>query len=180
PIPRGPACGHRQRRGGAGGRRDDQGPRRQVPAARSRRRMKQAGPRVALLAIGQFTRATAKTAIGVLRYATYPVVAVIDPDRAGTDAAAHVGVGSGVPVVATVADAIARGADVVLIGTAAAGGRIPDSYRPSLATALERGLEVWNGLHERVLDDPHLRAAAQRGGGRVRELREPPNDLTIG
>jgi len=139
-----------------------------------------AGPRVALLAIGQFTRTTAKTAIGVLRYAPYPVVAVIDPDRAGTDAAAHVGVGNGVPVVATVADAIARGADVILIGTAAAGGRIPDAYRPALAAALERGLEVWNGLHERVLADPSLRDAAHRGGGRVRELREPPADLPIG
>ncbi|MBU6422698.1 MAG: hypothetical protein KGQ88_01535, partial [Chloroflexi bacterium] len=48
--------------------------------------MRERGPRVALLAIGLFTPATAKTAIGVLRYARYPVVAVIDPDRAGTDA----------------------------------------------------------------------------------------------
>jgi uncharacterized NAD-dependent epimerase/dehydratase family protein len=138
------------------------------------------GPRVALLAIGQFTRATAKTAIGVLRYAPYPVVAVIDPDRSGTDASVHVGVGAGVPVVETVEDAIERGADVVLIGTAAAGGRIPDAYRPALATALRRGLEVWNGLHERVLADPDLRAAAAAGHARVRELREPPPDLPIG
>jgi uncharacterized NAD-dependent epimerase/dehydratase family protein len=138
------------------------------------------GPRVALLAIGQFTRTTAKTAIGVLRYAPYPVVAVIDPGRAGTDASAHVGVGAGVPVVETVEDAIERGADVVLIGTAAAGGRIPDAYRPALATALRRGLEVWNGLHERVLADPDLRAAAVAGRARVRELREPPPDLPIG
>jgi uncharacterized NAD-dependent epimerase/dehydratase family protein len=137
-------------------------------------------PRVALLAIGQFTRTTAKTAIGVLRYAPYPVVAVIDPHGAGTDAATHVGAGSGVPVVETVEDAIALGADVVLIGTAAAGGRIPDAFRPALASALHRGLEVWNGLHERVLADPDLRAAAAAGHARVRELREPPPDLPIG
>jgi uncharacterized NAD-dependent epimerase/dehydratase family protein len=136
--------------------------------------------KVAILAEGQFARATAKTAIGVLRYAPYQVVAVIDSTRAGTDAAVHVGVGAGVPVVATVADAVARGAEVVLIGTAAAGGRIADAYRPSLADALGRGLEVWNGLHERVLDDPVLRAAADAGGGHVRELREPPKDLPVG
>ena len=59
-------------------------------------------PRVAILADGLFTRATAKTAIGVLRYATYQIVAVIDSTQAGTDAAEHVGVGRGVPVVATV------------------------------------------------------------------------------
>jgi uncharacterized NAD-dependent epimerase/dehydratase family protein len=137
-------------------------------------------PNVAILAPGQFTRMTAKTAIGVLRYAPYPVVAVIDPERAGTDAATHVGVGANVPVVATIADAVARGADTVLIGTASAGGRIGDAYRPFLADALRRGIEVWNGLHERVLDDPSLREAAAAGHGRVRELREPPRDLPIG
>ena len=137
-------------------------------------------PRVAILADGLFTRATAKTAIGVLRYATYQIVAVIDSTQAGTDAAEHVGVGRGVPVVATVDEAIARGANVLLIGTAAAGGRIPDAYRPFLSRALERGMSVWNGLHERVLGDPRLAEAAKRGNASVRELREPPAELPIG
>lgn len=137
-------------------------------------------PRVAIIAEGLFTRQTAKTAIGVIRYASYPVVAVVDSTRAGTDAAAVVGVGAGIPVVATIDEAIARGATVALIGTAAPGGRIADGYRPLLAEALSKGLEVWNGLHERVLADAALRDAAARGGGRVRELREPPADLPIG
>ena len=137
-------------------------------------------PRVAILAEGQFTRATAKTAIGVLRYAPYPIVAIVDSTRAGTDASEHVGVGAGVPVVASVDEAVDRGADVLLIGTAAAGGRIADAYRPLLARALERGISVWNGLHERVLSDPALAAAARRGQGTVRELRDPPSDLPIG
>jgi uncharacterized NAD-dependent epimerase/dehydratase family protein len=137
-------------------------------------------PRVAILAEGLFARTTAKTAIGVLRYAQYQIVAVVDSTRAGTDAADHVGVGRGVPVVATVDDAISRGADVLLIGTAAAGGRIPDEYRPFLSRALERGISVWNGLHERVLSDPRLAEAAKRGKAAVRELRDPPNELPIG
>jgi uncharacterized NAD-dependent epimerase/dehydratase family protein len=137
-------------------------------------------PRVAILAEGLFTPMTAKTAIGVLRYARYQIVAVVDSTRAGTDAADHVGVGRGVPVVATVDAAIARGADVLLIGTAAAGGQIPDAYRPFLSRALERGLSVWNGLHERVLSDPRLAEAAKRGNASVRELREPPHELPIG
>ena len=136
--------------------------------------------RVAILAEGQFAPATAKTAIGILRYAPFPVVAVVDSTRAGKDAADCVGVGRGVPIVATVEQAAALGAAVLVIGTAAAGGRIPDSYRPALARALASGLEVWNGLHERVLADPALAEAALRGGGRVRELREPPKDLPIG
>src|SRR5438552_18852293 len=102
-------------------------------------------PRLAILAEGQFAPATAKTAIGVLRYAPFEVVAVVDSTRAGKDAADCVGVGKGVPVVASVDDALARGATVLLIGTAAAGGHIPDRYRPALARALERGIQVWNG-----------------------------------
>jgi uncharacterized NAD-dependent epimerase/dehydratase family protein len=94
--------------------------------------------KVAILAEGQFAPATAKTAIGVLRYAPYPVVAVVDSATVGRDAFAVVGVGKGVPIVASVDDAIALGADALLIGTAAAGGRIPDTYRPHLARALER------------------------------------------
>ena len=137
-------------------------------------------PRVAILAEGLFTRTTAKTAIGVLRYAQYQIVAVVDSTRAGTDAADNVGVGRGVPVVATVDDAIAHGADTLLIGTAAAGGRIPDEYRPFLSRALERGISVWNGLHERVLSDPRLAEAARRGNASVRELRDPPKELPIG
>jgi uncharacterized NAD-dependent epimerase/dehydratase family protein len=82
--------------------------------------------------------------------------------------------------VATVDEAIARGANVLLIGTAAAGGRIPDAYRPFLSRALERGMAVWSGLHERVLGDPRLAEAAKRGNGSVRELREPPVELPIG
>ncbi|HET8567555.1 MAG TPA: DUF1611 domain-containing protein [Candidatus Limnocylindria bacterium] len=139
-----------------------------------------AEPRVALLAEGQFAPATGKTAIGALRYAPYPIAAVIDSTRAGTDAARHVGVGAGVPVVATLAEARARGASVLLIGTAAAGGRIPDQYRPILSEALRDGIEVWNGLHERVADDPSLAEAARAGGARIRELREPPRDLPVG
>jgi uncharacterized NAD-dependent epimerase/dehydratase family protein len=137
-------------------------------------------PRVAILAEGLFGPQTAKTAIGVIRYAPYPVVAVVDSMRAGSDSADVIGVGKGIPVVASVGDAVARGASVLLIGTAAPGGQIPDGYRPILADALRSGLEIWNGLHERVLADPLLRDAAVQGGGRVRELREPPVDLPVG
>src|SRR2546425_1463828 len=119
--------------------------------------------KVAILAEGQFARATAKTAMGVLRSAPFEVVAVVDSTRAGTDAAECVGVGRGVPVVADVPTALARGATVLLIGTAAAGGRIPDAYRPGLAAALERGIAGWDGLHERGLSEPALAGAARRG-----------------
>ena len=137
-------------------------------------------PRVAILAEGQLDRRTAKTAIGVIRYAPYPVVAIVDSTRAGSDAADAIGVGHGIPIVATIDEAVTLGASVLLVGTAAPGGRIADSDRRHLGRALETGLTVWNGLHERVLADPALRDATARGGGHVRELREPPADLPVG
>src|SRR5439155_808452 len=137
---------HRQRRPRDRARRDHVRAARSLPPPRERpgRRVTRGpggvsrgpggrAPRVAILAEGQFARATAKTAIGVLRYAPFEVVAVVDSTRAGTDAAECVGVGRGVPVVADVPTALARGATVLLIGTAAAGGRIPDEYRPAPA-----------------------------------------------
>src|SRR5881394_547697 len=91
-------------------------------------------PQVAILAEGQLERRTAKTAIGVIRYAPYPVVAIVDSTRAGT-AAAAIGAGRGIPIVASVEEATRLGADVVLIGTAAPGGRIADADRPHLRRA---------------------------------------------
>src|SRR5947208_3160229 len=108
-------AGHRQRRRCPRSGRDDARTRRAVPPPRPRsRRSVNRGlggkaPQVAILAEGQFAPATAKTAIGVLRYAPYPVVAVVDSTKAGTDAARHVGIGAGVAVVATVHHAVAAG-----------------------------------------------------------------------
>src|SRR5258708_38284613 len=102
--------------------------------------------KLAILAEGQLAPATAKTAIGVLRYAPYTVVAVVDSTRAGSDAAQHVGVGKGGPIVASVDEAMSLGAEALLSGTAAAGGRIAGTDPPHLARARARGHTVWHGL----------------------------------
>ena len=136
------------------------------------------GRRVAILAEGLFAPATAKTAIGVIRYAPYTVVAVVDSRLAGRDAESAVGVGKGIPIVTAVGDAITLGAEVLLVGTASPGGRVPDQYLAPLAEALRAGMDVWSGLHERIAGVPELAGAA--AGGRIRELREPPSDLGVG
>src|SRR3989442_15275924 len=106
--------------------------------------------KVAILAEGQFAPGTAKTAIGILRYAPFRVVAEVDSARAGRDAAGGVGVGAGVPVVASVEEAMALVAGGLAIGTASAGGRVPASYRPALPRRLGRGRACWNALPERA------------------------------
>lgn len=129
---------------------------------------------LALLAEGHFDPIDAKTAVGVLRYRPGDVAAVIDSTRAGRTADEVAGVGGGVPVVASVAEAAARGARALLIGIAPQGGGLPAPWRAAVIEALERGWDVLSGLHQFLADDPALAALAARHGGRIHDVRRPP------
>ena len=122
----------------------------------------------------------AKTATGVLRYADAVTVAVIDSTRAGSTTADHVpGLPDQIPIVATLAETLADRPDTMLIGVAPAGGKLPPSFRAVVKEALERGIDVENGLHDFLGGDPELEAAATAGGSEIRDLRRPPSDLNV-
>ena len=76
--------------------------------------------------------------------------------------------------------AAAAGARSFLIGIAPVGGRIPTSWRPVLRNAVEAGLDVVSGLHERLEDVPGLAAAAKRNGVALIDIRTPPKILPVG
>ena len=63
-----------------------------------------------------------KTTYGIIRYGSEPVVAVLDSERVGESV-------EGVPVVGTVADALAYEPTTALVGVAVAGGRLPPVWR---------------------------------------------------
>ena len=136
--------------------------------------------RLAILAEGGFAEHDAKTATGVLRYGSQEVVAVIDSTRAGSRVRDHVpGLDSDVPVVESINQALALRPDVLLVGIAPAGGRLPDAWRRSILRAIEAGLSVESGLHDFLGDDPELAAAAQQHGVEIRDLRRPPAGLDV-
>ncbi len=136
--------------------------------------------RLAILAEGGFAEHEAKTATGVLRYGNHEVVAVIDSTRAGTLVRDHVpGLDSDVPVVASIGQALALRPDVLMIGIAPAGGRLPDAWRNAILRALEAGLDVESGLHDFLGDDLQLAAQAERSGVAIRDLRRPPAGLDV-
>jgi len=112
-----------------------------------------------------------KTASGVLRYRRDEVVAVLDSERAGADV-------DGVPIVATVAEGLGFGPTVALVGVATSGGRFPPEWRGILRACVEAGLDLENGLHVFLEDDPELAALAAEHGVELRDLRRPPADLT--
>jgi len=113
-----------------------------------------------------------KTARGVLRYRPNEVVAIVDSRRAG-DAQ------NGVPVVATVEDALAFEPTTALVGVATQGGRFPPAWRELLKAAIRHGLDLESGLHEFVSDDQELVELAQRARVELRDLRKPPPGLNV-
>ncbi|HSC07117.1 MAG TPA: DUF1611 domain-containing protein, partial [Steroidobacteraceae bacterium] len=75
---------------------------------------------------------------------------------------------------------MARGARALVIGIANEGGRILESWIPSLVSALEAGLDIVSGMHARLEDTPGLKSAAERHGRRLINVRTPPRGIPIG
>jgi uncharacterized NAD-dependent epimerase/dehydratase family protein len=113
-----------------------------------------------------------KTARGVIRYGADPVVAAVDSERAGLDL-------MGVPVVASVEDALALEPTVALVGVAPAGGRLPERWRELIRACLAAGIDVESGMHQFLGEDPELHEVADRSGAAIRDLRRPPADLSV-
>jgi uncharacterized NAD-dependent epimerase/dehydratase family protein len=112
-----------------------------------------------------------KTMWGVLRYRHDDVVAILDTTRADRTT-------EEIPVVATVEDALAYGPDTALVGVATQGGRFPPTWIEALKDCIAHGLDVENGLHVFLTDDPELLDLAARHGVELRDLRRPPPGLS--
>jgi uncharacterized NAD-dependent epimerase/dehydratase family protein len=112
-----------------------------------------------------------KTMRGVLRYRREDVVAIVDSGRIGESE-------EGVPVVGTVEEALPLGPTTALVGVATQGGRFPPEWIELLRACVENGLDVENGLHVFLADDPQLRALAEERGVELRDLRRPPAELS--
>jgi len=132
--------------------------------------------RIAILAEGAFERHTGKTATGVIRYGKDTVVAVIDSTRAGQDVSQALGdsLGKGIPVVRDIHEALKYQPDTVLIGIAPMGGALPPEWRWQLLVAIEAGLDIISGLHFFISEDEELRAAAEKYGVTIWDVRRPP------
>lgn len=136
-------------------------------------------PRYLILADNDFGPMTSKTANSVIRYCGERVVGVLDRTQEGATAESVLGFGGGIPVVGSIEDGLALGPEAVLIGIAPVGGRLPDSWRSWLVTAMAHGCDVWSGLHTFLTDDPTLRDAAAEHGRTIHDVRRPPADLDV-
>jgi len=136
-------------------------------------------PRFLVIAEGDFSPETSKTANSAIRYLPERVVAVLDSRVPGRTAQEVLGYGGAIPVVRSFEEGLALGPTGVLIGIAPAGGRLPAAWRAWINEALDRGLEIWSGLHTFLGDDPEFAARARAKGVRILDARRPPADLRV-
>jgi len=113
-----------------------------------------------------------KTARGIIRYSPHPVVAILDSERAGETE-------QGIPIIATVAEALSLAPNTAVVGVATQGGRFPPAWRELLKSCIAAGLDVESGLHEFISGDPELSELALRHGVELRDLRKPPEGLNV-
>jgi uncharacterized NAD-dependent epimerase/dehydratase family protein len=113
-----------------------------------------------------------KTMRGVLRYRRDEVVAVLDSTREPGETE------DGVPVVQSVDDSLRFDPTTALVGVATQGGRFPPEWTRVLKSCIAKGLDIENGLHVFLADDPELRELASRHRVELRDLRRPPADLS--
>lgn len=79
----------------------------------------------------------------------------------------------------TLEKAAAHGAKTLVLGVAARGGVLPPGWVPSIVRALELGLDIASGLHDRLTSFPAIAEAADRCGRQLHDVRQPPAKLPL-
>ena len=136
-------------------------------------------PRFLIIAEGAFGPETSKTANSAIRYLPDRIVGVLDSRARGRTCQDVLGFGGAIPVVPTMDEGLALRPSAVLIGIAPAGGRLPTEWRGWILAALDRGLDIWSGLHTYLGDDQEFTARARARGAKLLDLRRPPTVLPV-
>lgn len=78
------------------------------------------------------------------------------------------------------AEAAAKGARTFVLGLTNTTGDIPDSWRPDILEAIDAGLDIANGLHQRLSDVSEIRSAAEARGVMLHDIRHQFGSVPIG
>ncbi|AJP73058.1 N-acetyltransferase DgcN [Sphingomonas hengshuiensis] len=80
----------------------------------------------------------------------------------------------------TIAEGAAAGARTLVLGIANSGGTMGADLVEDALAALDAGMNVAAGLHQRLRDEPRLAARAAELGLQLFDVRDPPADLKVG
>ena len=111
----------------------------------------------------------AKTADGILRYANYKVVGIVDSAsgerQAGDVLPAYLGntTNFSAPIFKNIKEAKVKAkAQVLIIGAAPEGGELPKEYEDDIAWAIENKMHIVSGMHYALADDPRFAKFARK------------------
>lgn len=79
----------------------------------------------------------------------------------------------------TLEEGVAAGARTLVIGVANRGGVFSQTWIDVLERALELGYDLAAGLHNRLVDVPRLKAAADKHGRKLFDVRHPTRDFDV-
>lgn len=119
-----------------------------------------------------------KMGYGMLCFSRNPIAAIIDSTKAGKKAGEVMPKTPrpDCPIVATSSDAAALGAKAIVLGCAPSGGLIPEDWYPALDQAVEAGLSIVNGLHQRLNE----RYRNLKPGQWIWDIRQEPPGIGVG
>lgn len=80
----------------------------------------------------------------------------------------------------TLTEAFHNGAKTLVIGTANAGGVIPDTWKDTIIKAAEMGFEIASGMHQRLTDIPQLKVLQLAGTTKLHDVRHYDESLQVG
>jgi len=136
-----------------------------------------------ILAQDRYDSFYGKTAHGLVKFSKkYEIAGVIDSMLAGRDAGEVLdGINRNIPVVASLSEALGLAPDIkaLIIGVANAGGVLPEDYYPFIDEAIRKGMDIVNGLHMFLSDDPYFCRLADRYGIKLIDVRKLFNNLRI-
>ena len=127
---------------------------------------------------GNFGAIDGKTANGLVRHSEkYDILSVIDSDKAGLDSGVVLSdEPNAIPICRNLADALAHAGripDYFIFGMAPASGMLSSHERGLVLEAIDLGMNIVNGLHEFLNDDPVFAAASAAKNVEILDIRKP-------
>ena len=128
---------------------------------------------------GNFASPDGKTANGLVRHSEkYKILSIIDSEKAGLDAGMVLDdKANAIPICRDLDDSLAQADEVpntFIFGMAPASGMLSPHERGVVLEAMELGMNIVNGLHEFLNDDPVFAAASVANNVTILDIRKPP------
>ncbi len=127
----------------------------------------------------QFGLVDGKTAAGLIRHSEiYTIVGVIDSSLAGKDAGEELGdKKNNIPIFANLQEALSKLSEVpkcYIYGKAPLDAYISPEERFLILEAMQKGMDIINGLHQFFSEDQEFSRMAVQCGIQIKDIRKPP------